>query len=120
MRVASFAVLAYPRFSLIMRMRGRLLFLECGPGLVIGAQFASFRCIGQKAGAGSLLSCLGPDFRAISSYAVLPFSAKSPVRHLSERLRLVSRTLLGWTGSFEDTPAAFSLVIPSTYTRLLL
>lgn len=54
------------------------------------------------------------------SYAVLPFSAKSPVRHLSERLRLVTRTLLGWTGSFEDTPAAFSLVIPSTYTRLLL
>ncbi len=52
-----------------------------------------------------------PSSYASASFA---FSDKSPLRHLSERLRFVTKTLLEWTGSLDETPADFSRVIPST------
>ena len=74
---------------------GRLFSLECGPGLVLGAHVRSLRLIGQNPGAGSRFSCLGPDLRATDYTSdVFDFSAKSPLRHLSDRLRFVIRTLL--------------------------
>jgi hypothetical protein len=81
----------------------------------LGAQVRSLRRIGQNPGAGSRFSCLGPDLRAsVYSSATFDFSERIPLRHLSDRLRFVIRTLLEWTGSFDETPAAFSRVIPST------
>ena len=94
---------------------GRLLSRRCGPGLVMGAQAISFRCIGQNPGAGSRFSCLGPDFLAtFYSPALFAFSDNIPLRHLSDRFSSVMSTLLECTGSFDETPAAFSRVIPST------
>src|SRR5207244_12305859 len=59
---------------------------------ILGAHVRSLRLIGQNPGAGSRFSCLGPDLRA-TDYAsdVFDFSDKSPLRHLSDRLRFVIR-----------------------------
>lgn len=79
----------------MMITKGRLFSLEWGPGLVFAAQVRSFRLIGQKPGAGSRFSCLGPDLRAIGySLTVFDFSERSPLRHLSDRFRFVIETLL--------------------------
>src|SRR5213078_4608648 len=70
-----------------------------------------------RTGSGSRFSCLGPDFLAIFySSALFAFSDNSPLRHLSDRFSSVMSTLLECTGSFDETPAAFSRVIPSTKT----
>ncbi len=94
-RIASLDVLAYPRISLMTITRGRLFSLEKGPGLVFGAHVRSLRFIGQNPGAGSRLSCLDPPLRAIVyPSTIFDFSERSPLRHLSDRLRLVMSTLL--------------------------
>src|SRR5207244_3618110 len=60
-------------------------------------------------------SCLGPDFLAtFYSPALFAFSDNIALRHLSDRFSSVMSTLLECTGSFDETPAAFSRVIPST------
>src|SRR3989442_5963549 len=108
-RVASLAVLAYPRISRITITSGMLFSLEWGPGLVFGAHVLSLRLIGQNPGAGSRLSCLDPPLRAIAyTSTIFDFSARSPLRHLSDRLRIVMSTLLELTGSFADKPSACS------------
>src|SRR5881409_2982633 len=113
--IASLAIFASPRDSRTITTSGRLFSRAWGPGLVLGAQVYSFRWMGQKPGEGSRFSCLGPNFLAIShSFLDFPLSASSPLRHLSERLRLVILTFVTCIGSWDETPAAFSRAIPST------
>src|SRR5215467_4265584 len=97
MWMASLAVLAYLRISRKTITRGKLLSRGCGPGFTRGAHVISLRFIGQKPGAGSLFSCRDPNFLAkfyALASALFAFSDKRPLRHLSERLRFVTKTLL--------------------------
>src|SRR5207247_9061077 len=113
--IGSLAIFASTRDSRRSTSSGRLFSRAWGRGLVLGAQVYSFRWMGQKPGEGSRFSCLGPNFLAIShSFLDFPLSANKPLRHLSERLRLVIRTFVTCIGSWDETPAAFSRAIPST------